>query len=506
MEIDNPVVGKLLKQYRPIYLLGKAQEILDWDSEVNLPDLASEARGDQMGMLSEFAVRAWTRRPFQHLLADAIQSLPVLDPVERAVVRELEHSSRYYTRVPQRVIVQRDRITAEATTAWRQARDEDSFKVFLPFLERIVHLSQEVADSLGFDRNPYDPLLDLHEPELTAASCQDLFGQLQPALTDTLTKIQSAPGYDDRRFLTENGQVYPQAAQVQLVEFVLSRMGFDFDRGRLDISAHPFTQAMDPTDVRLTVSYNEDDFTEALSSATHEGGHGLYYQGINPDFTKTPLYTTASTGVSEAVARFWEKIIGRDPSLIVFLAPILKDKFPDQLAATTEDQLIRQLNFVRPGLRRTVADEVTYSLHVILRFELEDDLINGRLQPKDLPEAWRDKMQKYLGVTPKSDKDGVLQDIHWAVGEFGYFPGYALGNLYGAQLMSRMKQEVDIEANLQNGQLQPIKEWLDTNVHQHGALFRPSELMQRITGEALDPRYFIDYINQKYQAIYGFSS
>lgn len=502
MEIRSANVAKLMSRYKEISALTMIKDALEWDSDVCLPDRGVSARAEQNRVLSDLITRRTAHPRYRGLLAAAQSELATLSPTEQAIVRNLEYKGKFHAKVPRKLIVEQSGLITEATSAWEEARKQDNFGTFLPYLDKLVLNAQRAAEHLGYQANPYDAHLDMFEPGLTAETCRYIFGNIQPHLVAILKRIKGSPEYSLDTPLVRQGLVYPASSQKLVVEEILTVMGYDYSRGRTDVSAHPATYPLGSSDIRTTVAYDENDFRSAVTSATHEGGHALHYQGVNPEYDGTPLEGSPSTGISEATSRLWENMIGRDPELLRFFYPIFQKAFPDQLKGVDAAEVVRAFNLVKPSLIRIDADEVTYNLHVILRFEFENALLNGSLKAADVPAAWNSMIQRYLDIEPSSDKDGALQDIHWSNGLFGYFPAYALGNVYAAQFMRSMEQEVNVKDALRKGELGAVKSWMDLNIHQHGSLYRPEELVRRVTGEGLNPQYFVDYLDSKYRGLY----
>lgn len=503
--VSNPKIQKLLKKYRSISLLEKTKAVLEWDLNVNLPPKASRARARQIAFITQLLTRHWQDPQLRKLIEEAAAGREKLTPIEKAILRNLEYQAQLYFKVPAKIIVERARVTAKAFPVWKKAKEESRFQDFAPYLQRIVWLSQEIAQYLGYEDNPYDALLNLYEPQLRSKGCEEIFSQLQPALTKLLTRIQNSPQYSrahQQKALFEQF-TYPQATQRKLALFVLRRMGYDLKAGRLDSSAHPFTIDFSPTDVRITIWFRRNDLRSSLMAAMHEGGHALYEQGIPPELEQTPLESGVSLGIHESQSRFWENQVGRSLAWGSFLFPILEASFANFPRVELQDFLL-YLNWVEPGLIRVEADEVTYNLHIILRFELENALINEQIKVEDLPEMWREKMQKYLGVEPTHAAEGILQDVHWSLGYLGYFPTYTLGNLYAAQFAQTMREEIDLEELLSRGELSPLLNWLREKIHRHGSTYWPQELCQRVTGQKLQPHFFLEYLQHKFQQIYEY--
>ena len=502
MHLKNLTIKKLIEKYKEISLLGKVKAVLDWDLNVNLPQKGSEGRARQSAYITELVVNKWLDPEFRKILDQANNESNLLLE-EKAILRNINYSGKYYLKVPKEIIIEKEKTASEAFMSWQEAKKQDKFVDFLPYLSKIIELSRIVADHLGYKDNPYDALLDLFEPELTAKFTEEKFSKIKPALTKLLIKIRKSKKYQSPLNFV-NGQLnYPIESQKQLSLFVAKKSGYDLNAGRIDVSAHPFTTALDRFDVRITTMYKALDLRSSFTSTMHETGHAIYEQGINEDYSETPLEFGVSMGIHEAMSRFWENQVGRNPNFLKFLRPVFQAFYPEQLGQVGDETLVKLFNWVEPGFIRIEADEVTYSLHIILRFEIEKALINKKLKPKDLPEVWRAKMKQLFAITPKTDREGVLQDVHWSYGAFGYFPSYALGNLYAAQLLAKMKQELDVENLLLQGNLDTIRFWLKDNIYQYGSLYLPLELIKKATNEELNPKYFIDYINKKYTQIFG---
>lgn len=502
MKLKNLVVKKLGEKYKTISLLDNISAVLGWDLNVNLPQKAAEERGQQASFITNLITDVFNDKEFKDLL-QASYSQKNLTQEEKGILRNLTKASHYFLSIPKEIIAEKSKTTSEAYVAWQKAKQDDKFADFLPHLKKLIELDQIIAGHLGYEENPLDALLDLHEPNLTASFCKKNIVTLQPALTKLIKSIEKKENFGNAPQLISGQLNYPIDAQRQLTQFISEKMGYDTEAGRIDVSAHPFTSSLGRQDVRITNFYKATDFRDSFSSTMHETGHALYEQNIDETYNQTPLEYGTSYGIHEALSRFWENQIGKNPHFLTFMTPLFQAFFPDQLKKTNEETFIKLFNLVRPGFIRIEADELTYTLHIILRFEIEDALINDKLKPKDLPEAWRAKMKKYLGVVPKTDREGVLQDMHWAGGSFGYFPAYALGNLYASQFLHFMKKEVAVDSELEKGHLGSVLYWLNENVHKYGSLYWPEDLVKVVTGESLDSKYFLNYLNEKYSKIYG---
>lgn len=505
MKIQNNNVKSLLVLYRDISLLGKINGLLGWDLNVNLPQGASEGRAEQSAYITKLITQKWQSEEFKSLL-ERVKSEKNLNNYEKAIVRNIAHGAKYYHRVPEKTIVEFSRATSRAFVAWSKAREKNDFKSFLPHLEKIVDMSVEIAGHLGYDKNPYDALLDLYEPEFTTEKGKKIFSELVAELTPFVKKITSSKTYTSYTSPFKENAEFTFEEQEKFSHFVLSKINYDFDKGRLDISPHPFTENVGADDVRITTRYKKNDFTESIMIALHEGGHALYEQGVNPEFEYTPLEGGVSLGVHESQSRFWENQVGRSFEFVADTFSSLESYFSDRFRENTSPKdFLLHFCRVSPGLIRVEADEVTYNLHIALRFEIEEALINGKAKAKDLPKLWNEKMKKYLGIVPKTDADGVLQDVHWSYGSFGYFPTYTLGNLYAAQFTNAMKKDLDFHQVALNGQYKKLLDWQRKNIHQYGSLYWPDELVKKVTGESLSTKYFLKYLKEKYTKIYDLS-
>lgn len=494
---------KILSYYSDISTLNNIQATLEWDLNVNLPRSGGQGRADQTAYITKLSAEKWQDPTFVELVAEA-STLKDQTLEEKAIIRNLQHSLKYYTRIPQALIIEFSRETSLAFMAWNSAKQKNDFSEFSPHLKSIIKLCQTMGDHLTYEKDPYDALLDLYEPGLTTADCKQYFSEIKTPLTSLLKKIVNSKKYNALPEFVNGDIVFSQKKQQELSHFVLKKMGYDFDSGRLDISPHPFTIGLGRQDIRITTMYQSTDFRDSLMASIHEGGHALYEQGVNPEYANTPLDGGVSLGIHESQSRFWENQIGRSPEFIQFITPLLHAFYPELETADSE-RLSLLFNHVSPGFIRIEADEVTYNLHILIRFELEHALINGKLEVDDLPEAWNTKMKKYLGIIPPTNKQGVLQDVHWSYGSFGYFPTYTLGNLYAGQLHAAIEKETHYTQNLTTGELRTPLGWLRSNIHQHGSVYLPDELIKNATGSTLSTSHYLTYITDKYTRLYNLS-
>jgi carboxypeptidase Taq len=410
-------------------------------------------------------------------------------------MRVLKREYDKNTKLPEKFVADFARLTSESLPVWVTARKENNFNKFLPLLERVISMCRQKADFLGFEDHPYDALLDLYEEGLTTHDLDALFGSLQLELSQLLQH----KAFQENTIPENLAKMEPMQLQdqVRFSERLLAEIGYDFDRGRQDISAHPFTTSLGHNDRRVTNRFRPDSL-EFIFSALHEGGHALYEQNISAEHADTPLDEGVSLGIHESQSRLWENIIGRSHPFWEKHFPVLQEFLPNQFESILLDDFVHYINRVHPGMIRVEADEVSYNLHVLIRFELEKGLIEGTLKASDLPVLWNEKYKKYLGVKVDSDTNGVLQDIHWAHGSFGYFPTYTIGNLAAAQIWNTYcRCDSDFKKTLQQGKLQKIRKWLTENIYCHGAFYPPAELLQKVCGEPLNTTYFVNYLKTK---------
>ncbi len=485
----------------PIEDLEAAAAVLAWDQETFMPDGGAEARAQQLSTLQSMAHEQFVSDETGDLLDRAADETDDADPLNdaAALVRVTRRDYERARKVPSSLVAELSQATSAAKQAWKQARTEDDFSIFAPHLETLVDLSVEKAEAIGYDDEPYDALLDEFEPGLSTADVASTFETLREHLVPLVDAIADAPSLDNDLL----HRTYPQATQKEFGERILADLGYDFDRGRQDTSAHPFTTSFAPGDVRITTRYDEQFLPTALFSMIHEGGHALYEQGIDPDLARTPLGDGASLGIHESQARFWENHVGRSRPFWTHYFPKLQNAFPEAVGDADLDAFYRAINRVEPSLIRVEADEVTYNLHVMLRFELERGLISGTVDVNELPDRWNEAMDDYLGVVPDTDANGVLQDVHWSMASFGYFPTYTLGTLTAAQLTEALRDDLPaFEDRLAGGDFAPILDWLRTNVHQHGRKLKAPELLERVTGAELSAEPWLHYARDKFGALY----
>ncbi|HEY3244677.1 MAG TPA: carboxypeptidase M32 [Phycisphaerae bacterium] len=488
----------LLGTIREIGLLESVESVLDWDQETFMPPNGLSARAEQLALVAALIHQRRTDPRVGELLAKAEQDG---DPIRTTNVRETKRIHERAVRIPTELIARIARVSAHAKDAWAKARADSNFPAFVPHLSELLELKRQVADLIGYKGERYDALLDEYEPGATAADVAKVFAALREPLSAFVRQLAAARRQPDAAILARH---FPRPAQERMCRQLAEAIGFDFKSGRIDTSTHPFCSGTTPGDVRLTTRYQEDYFPCAIFGTLHEAGHGLYEQGLDPAHMFTPMGKAVSLGIHESQSRMWENFVGRSRPFWERFYSEFQQAFPDALRDVSLETFVGSINIVRPSLIRVEADEVTYNLHIILRFEMERDMISGKLEVKDVPAAWNTKMHELLGIRPPNDREGCLQDIHWSMGAFGYFPTYALGNLYAAQFYAAAERQIgDLPDRLRRGDFGALRDWLRTNIHRHGQRYRSGELVKVVTGAPLTIEPFMNYIRRKFSAVYG---
>ena len=475
-----------------------ASAVLGWDQEVYMPAKGFPYRGRQLATMAAMVHELVTSEQYCAALNE-LSGRDDLTDVEAQNVRLSMEDYEKNKKLSRAFVEELTQQTSASYNAWVRSRADNNYATYAPQLEKMIALKKQQADMYGYERHPYDALLDDYEKGATVAMIDPVFEDVRRQLSPLLKKILDAPQVDDR-FLNRH---YPRQAQWDFSIEVLKAMGYDFEAGRQDISEHPFTTSFAPTDVRVTTRVDENNFASLLWSSIHEGGHALYEQGLPESQYGMPLGAAVSLSVHESQSRLWENSVGRSLAFCQHFYPMLQKYFPETLKDVNAGQFYKGINKVEPSLIRTEADEITYHFHVMIRYEIEKALLTNELNIEDLPEAWNDMYRKYLGVTPPDDKTGVLQDVHWSHGSFGYFPTYSLGSFYAAQFFEQaQKDNPEIAIASQQGQYSGLLKWLRTKVHQHGRRYRSEELCKNITGKGLDLTSFMKYATNKYAEVY----
>ncbi|SDN32554.1 carboxypeptidase M32 [Alkalicoccus daliensis] len=499
---SEAIVEEFQEYIQKISHLEEAIGLMTWDLRTGAPKKGAARRGEVIGTLSSEVFQLSTSSHLKEMISHLNQEETwiSLDEITKGSVKECEKTIRKFENVPADEFKAFIILTAQAEQAWEDAKDKGDFASFQPYLEKIVDYQRNYADWKGFKGNRYNALLDDFEPGLTTDTIDEVFTQLKEAIVPLVEKIskQNAP---ETNYLFKK---FPVEQQKRFSRKILESMQYDFQAGRLDTTVHPFAIGLNPGDVRVTTKYDEFDFRTAVFGTIHEGGHALYEQNIHPSLAGTPLAGGTSMGIHESQSLFWENFIGRRFGFWEKHFDLLKEFAPGQFQGISLDEFYKAVNVAGPSLIRIEADELTYCLHIILRYELEKALINGDIEVTDLPEKWNEKMEELLGIKPSHDGEGVLQDVHWAGGAFGYFPSYALGYVYAAQLQAAMQKDLpQFEELISSGNLAPIKEWLTENVHQHGKLKDPLQILHDAAGEKIDASHLIHYLTDKYEEVYN---
>jgi carboxypeptidase Taq len=491
--------NELVKRSKELFTVGTINALVGWDQRVNMPPAGIKQRSQMAAYLQELAHRQQADPRVGELLDIAEEGQWEAGPA--ANLREWRRDYDQATKLPPTLVRRRAELTATANNVWQESRATSDFASFAPYLDELVSLSREIADHLGYKGERYDALLDLYEPGLTTTEVSAFFAELRRCVVPLLGKIVASPVKADRG-LFRNVE-FPVAAQQALGVAVTKALGFDYGAGRLDISTHPFTTSFGRGDVRLTTRYDPGWPFQSLMGTIHEAGHGMYDQGLSEEHEGTPLGESVSLGIHESQSRFWENNIGRSRAFWQHWYPRFKAEFAGLIDHVTFDDFYRLVNDVRPTLIRVEADEVTYNLHILVRFEIERDLFRDALKPADLPAAWNQKYQQYLGITPATEREGVLQDVHWSWAYFGYFPTYSLGTVYAAQLEAALRRGApELDWQMAAGDFSQAFGWMRENIHHHGKRYRPNELIERATGKAPDVSDYISYLTKKYSEIY----
>lgn len=504
MSRTDEIYSELVKLLREAATLGSCGSVLSWDEQTYMPKHGSAHRAEQLGLLAGLTHERATSPRIGELLSELEQGGDLGDPDgDRAVnVREARRTFDRQTKLPRRLVEELSRTTTLSQQAWISAREDSDFAAFLPWLDKMIGLKREEAQVVGYGSGvPYDALLDDYEPGMTAAEVERVFTPLRDELVQLVSDIQHSIRRPNVEILSRH---YPKTPQIVLAEGASKAIGFDFSAGRVDESAHPFCSGFGPGDCRLTTRYNDHHFNSAFFGVMHESGHGIYEQGLPGDSFGLGVGQSTSLGIHESQSRLWENFVGRSLSFWKYLFPTAQTAFPKALGDVSLDDFYFAINDVRPSLIRVEADEVTYNLHIMLRFEIEQQLISGDLKPADVPAAWNERFNKYFGLAVPDDTHGCLQDIHWSAGLLGYFPTYALGNMYAAQLFNAARRDLgNLDDMCAKGHFKPLKGWLNEKIHRHGKRYPAKRLVELVTGETLSHRPLIAHLRTKYSDLYG---
>lgn len=482
--------------------LEEASSLLRWDQHTYMPPGATEGRSMQMATLNRIIHEKFITDEIGELIEALKPEMASFDP-NSDEARLLKYVDREYDKqrkVPSDWVAEFSRVTSLAQQAWERAREKSEFSIFQPNLKDVVDLRRQYSEYFSPYDHIYDPLLDDFERGMKTAAVKKVFEELRPKQVDLVQAIMDSPNSVDDSVLHQH---FDEQKQWDFGLEVIKAFGYDFNRGRQDKSAHPFTNSFGANDVRITTRFKPDFFNVGLFGTLHEAGHGMYEQGFNPKLARTPLLEGASYAIHESQSRMWENLVGRGRPFWIGFFPRLQDYFPAQLGEVELGTFYRAINKVERSLIRTEADEATYNLHIMLRFELELALIEQSLDVADLPEVWNRKMEEYLGIIPSNDAEGVLQDIHWSMGIFGYFSTYSLGNLIAAMFWEKILSDIpDLENQFEQGKFDALYDWLHDKIFQHGSKFEPAELIKRVTGLELTAEPYVRYLQTKFSQIY----
>jgi carboxypeptidase Taq len=494
---------ELLQLFKQTRLLDSIGSMLGWDERTYMPPRGAAHRAEQMALLARLGHEQLTSPRLGELLG-LLETGPLVKDSEAAHAVNIREIRRLYdiaVKVPGSLVEELARTTTRAQGIWQEARKNNDFKAFAPWLDKIVGLKRQEAHAIGYRGVPYDALLDQYEPGATTAEVTRVFAELRQELVPLVAAL-AASGKKPRADLFERD--YPLDRQHLFGQAAAAAIGFDFTAGRLDTTVHPFCSGMGPGDCRLTTRYHPRELNQGFFGILHEAGHGIYEQGLAAEHFGTPMGSAVSLGIHESQSRLWENQVGRSRPFWEHFFPRAQQMFPGTLDDVSLDDFLFAINKVAKSFIRVEADEATYNMHIVLRFELEQALIAGDLQPADVPAAWNEKFQQSFDLTPPSDAQGCLQDIHWSMGGLGYFPTYTLGNLYAAQLMDKAKQDLsDLDADFRLGKFGRLKSWLNEKVHRPGQKYRSRQLAEKITGQTLSPKPLVNYLRKKYGGLYG---
>ncbi len=493
---------QLVKRLEDTQNLNRAAAVLGWDQQTHMPPGGAEARAAQLTTLSRLAHEMFVSDETARLLEDAAHETEGMDydSVEASLIRVVRQDYDEQVKLPSELVAKIAHTTTLAHEVWAKARQDNNFQAFLPSLEQIVDLLLQTAEHLGYEEHPYDALLGQYERGMTTAQVKDIFDGHKPQLVELISAISQHKDRVDDAVLH---QPFDRDKQKAFALYAVKKFGFDFQRGRQDVAVHPFCTHFSRDDVRITTRFEDDFLNPALFGMMHEAGHGMYEQGSAAELDHTPLAGGTSLAVHESQSRMWENIVGRSRGFWSWALPQLQAEFP-QLAGVDLETFYKAINKVEPSLIRVEADEATYNLHIMLRFDLETDIISGKVKPTDLPEEWNERFEAFFGITPPNDTLGVLQDVHWSAGYMGYFATYALGNLLSVQYYNQaLADHPTLPDEIASGKFDTLLGWLNKNIHQHGRKYTGDELTRRVTGDGIQSRDYMDYLQRKFGDIYG---
>ncbi|HEY7571932.1 MAG TPA: carboxypeptidase M32 [Nitrososphaeraceae archaeon] len=499
MRSENPVMNHILDAYKPMWSLGYAISLMGWDFETYMPREGTEERGIADSQLHILHKELLISKNFIGLVESA-KKLGDLSDIEKGIIRVLDREITKQIKIPKELTEAESLERIRGNMTWRQAREKSDFKMYEPHLKKMIEIKKQIAEKIGYQKYPYNALLDLFEEDLTVDDMDKVFNVLTPRIQKILKKLV----YSESPFCKESNlgiSKYDIQKVDELNHDILNLLQYDMKRFRMDVSTHPFTESMGLNDVRITTRYEGADFKKSIFSTIHEAGHALYNLQCDQSLSVTPIEGGSSLALHESQSRLWENIVGRSIPFVQLIAPLIRKhvSFANQ---ATDDELYLYFNNVKADYIRVDADEVSYNLHIAIRYEIEKKIFDDDLSVSEIPEFWNDRMEQLLGVRPAKDAEGVLQDTHWSSGLFGYFPTYTLGNLVSAIIASKMRKDLeDYEKDIRAGNFKPIKEWLRSKIHKHGSAYAPKMLIKNTLSEGYNPDYFVTYLETKYLGI-----
>jgi carboxypeptidase Taq len=492
-KFQNPVIKEITEKYRRIWAITHANSLLSWDSEIYMPERGVSERSIALAELNVLYRELILKDDFVSLVEKG-KNEKDLNTWESGTIRVLDREINKMKKIPPELLFELQKTSSEAFQVWKNAKAQKKFDAFLPYLKKLVELNIQIAEKLGYQEKPYDALLDMYEEGLNTRDVKAVFDSLKPGLKNYLEKIKGGKFYGVHEL---EGVSYETSSMEKVNKEVLKMIEYPEERARIDVSPHPFTISMGINDVRITTRYEGYDFKRSLFSVLHEFGHATYELQIDPELDMTPIGTGVSLGIHEGQSRFWENVVSRTLAFTESVKPVL-DKYLGFTSKYSPEDVYRYFAMVKPSPIRTEADEVTYNLHISLRFEIEQMLIEKELKPEDVPEVWDNMMQDLLGIKPADISEGALQDVHWAHGTFGYFPTYTLGNIVASMMMKKLSGKNKIYELVRNRAFKEIKEFLKENVHQYGSSLSPKDLLIKSFGKSYSPEDLLDYIQYKY--------
>ena len=497
------VYEELISRAKEISLIYSCLSVLDWDQKTYMPPNGAEQRSGQVSLLAGMGHRKFTDPQIGELLDALVSGKYAQDDYsdEATNIRELKRQYDKAKKVPNSLVIEISKVTTLADSVWVEAREKSDFASFQPWLEKVIDLKHQYAECVGYPKEPYDALLDDYEPGATVEAIGKVLGSFRKDLVAFVEKILGSGKHPDISIVSRD---YPVEKQEIFGKMAAAAIGFDFNSGRLDVTTHPFCTGLGPGDTRITTRYNPKHFNDAFFGILHESGHGIYDQGLDRNHWGTPRGESISLGIHESQSRMWENLVGRSRSFWIYFHPIAQMIFTEALQDVSLDDFYFAVNAVEPSFIRVEADEVTYNLHILVRFEIEHAFFKGDLKVADIPSTWNERYKHYLGITPANDAQGCLQDVHWSNGYIGYFPTYALGNLYAAQFFAKARKDIsDLEDQFSLGQFGDLREWLRKNIHAHGQKYRAGKLVEVVTGKPLSHIPLMEYLRAKFGSLYN---